>query len=54
MYSLLIIVIFEDLVHEFLDLYFLFLDHAVNDGLHPGEISVDVHALLAFDILCAV
>lgn len=54
MYGLLIIVIFEDLIHEFFYLQFLFLNHAVYDVLHPGEVGVDVHTLLAFHVLCAV
>lgn len=54
MNRLLIIVIFEDLLNKFLNFYLLLFDHIVDDGLHPGEISVHVTAPLTFHVLSAV
>lgn len=54
MHRLLIIIILEDLLQKFLNLYLLLFDHVVYDGLHPGEVSVHVASLLAFHVLCTV
>lgn len=54
MNSLLIVVVLEDLLHKLLNLYLFFLDHVVDDGLHPGKVGVHITAFLAFDILSAV
>ena len=52
--GLLVVIILEDLIHKLLNLHLFLLDHAVDDVLHPGEVGVHVHALLALHVLSPV
>lgn len=54
MNGLLIIAILKYLLHKFLDLKFLLLNHTIDDSFHPSKINIYIFSFLAFYILSSI